>query len=118
MTDTLPTRDPTIRYRSDPRDEEYATAEEEHAALRAYVQHVSGEMTPEGSMDTLLYMAKIFELRAHIAGPDHTRSQWYMEMSRLIRKLISLSVHMSKDAPRPDIVFEDDSLYWPKMRSH
>jgi hypothetical protein len=107
-----------IRYRSDPADDFFDTPEEERAAVREFVQTTSDELSAQSAMDTLLMMAKILELRSQLRNPDSFESKWYSDVSRLVRKVISIASHLGKDAPRPDIKYEDDYLYWPEMKTH
>ena len=107
-----------IRYRSEAPDEFFDTPEDEYKAVREFVRGMEAEMSAHTALDTILTISKIFEFRGSIHQPDSFTGMWYTDTSRLLRKVISLATHLGEDAPRPDIKYEDDTLYWPDMKAH
>lgn len=107
-----------IRYRTEPPDEDFDTPEDEHRAVCEFVRGMEAEMSAHTALDTILTISKIFEFRGAMHQPDSFTGIWYTDTSRLLRKVISLATHLGEDAPRPDIKYEDDTLYWPDMKAH
>lgn len=100
-----------LRYRRDPRDEMFETAEDEYVALRQFVQETMRETTPELALDTLLMLANIFEQRAQ-TSITHPLRTWYSAMAFLLRRMLYDATHLSLDAPLPNVSLENQSLYW------
>lgn len=100
-----------LRYRRDPRDEAFETAEEEYLALRQFVQETMQDTTPEMALDTLLMFANIFEHRAQTSVAQPTRV-WYSTMAFLLRRMLYDATHLTLDAPLPNVLLENQSLYW------
>ena len=104
-----------IRYRKDKLDEDFDTAEEERESRREQIQEMYYTLSTDQSLDTLLMMANIFEMRRNTLPSGSNIAQWHDTISMMLRELLLVATHMIPNGPKPDIAFEDPYLYWPSV---
>ncbi len=87
----------------------------EHGSItqRQQVQWTMDATGPHEILDTLVVFANICEARA-LTLLDTPLGPWYQNMSNVLRAAMVLG---SQSGPKPEISFENPSLYFPDVET-
>lgn len=106
-----------IVYRQGQPSPEFDTEEEELASLRTFVQEMMRESTRESTLDSILMLIKICEMRANYLPNVTPAERWYTDTANVLRTALAVITHLPQSTG-PDVRLESTELYWPDMESH
>lgn len=117
MTESKRTSSLPILYREEKPSPEFDSEEEEFEALRAFIQEMMGETTRESTLDSILMLINICEMRANFVYGTTPRGNWYTDTANVLRTALAVISHLPQSTG-PDIRLEAPDLYWPDMETH